>query len=209
MKPTIYGFAQSSYVWTVRAAAGVKGIDVDFVNIAPGAHKEADHMARHPWGRVPALEHGDVRLHESEAIVQYFDEAFGGRQLMPTDPYQRALVTQWISSVNDYLYKPAVHNYIFAYIFPRTEDGKPDQARIAQALPELERWMDILEENLTDGGWLVGGQMTSADLFLAPLIFGISRFPEGSELVTSHTNVLAYQQRMLGEPGFMGAAPQG
>lgn len=208
MKPTIYGFAQSSYCWTVRAAAAIKGVDVDFVNITPGAHKQAEYLARHPWGKVPALEHGEVRLWESEAICQYIDEAFGGRQLMPTDPYQRALVTQWVSSVNDYLYKPAVLQYIFAYIFPGTEDGSPDAARIEAAQPALKHWMGILDENLVDGNFLVGGQLTVADLFLAPLIFGIARFPEGGELVTSHTNVLAYQQRMLSEPGFMAGAPQ-
>lgn len=209
MKPVIWGFPQSSYVWTVRAAAGIKGVDIDFRPIRAGDHKKPEHVARHPWGKVPAFEHGDLRLHESEAICQYIDEAFGGRQLMPTDPGQRAKVTQWVSSINDYLYGPAVLQYIFGYIFPGTEDGSPDRARIDAAQPALEHWLGILDENLPNGEWLVGGQLTIADLFLGPLLFGISQFPEGGELVTSHTNVLAYQQRLLGEPGFMGAAPQG
>ena len=39
----------------------------------PGTLKQPDHMARHPFGRIPVLDHGDFRLYETQAILRYLD----------------------------------------------------------------------------------------------------------------------------------------
>ena len=54
-KPTLRGFPQSSYVWTARAAFHVKGVDHEFVPMKPGEHKTPEHLAIHPFGKVPVL----------------------------------------------------------------------------------------------------------------------------------------------------------
>ncbi len=207
MKPMIYGFAQSSYVWTVRAAAACKGVDVDFRQIEPGHHKSDEYLALHPFGKVPALVHGDVKLYESLAICIYLDAAFGGRPLRPTDPARLAQMHQWISAINAYLYRPAVVEYLFGYIFPGTEDGAPDRVQIERAMPSLRNFVKVLDENL-DGTHLMGHALTIADLFLAPLIFVLYRGPEGQELINDHVNVLRYMKTMQDNEEFMSVAPR-
>ena len=53
-------------------------------------------------GRVPALQHGDLWLSESSAIIEYLEETFPPPEyarLLPADPHARAKVRQWMSFV--------------------------------------------------------------------------------------------------------------
>ena len=45
--------------------------------------KKPEHLARHPYGRIPAMRHGDVELFESTAICAYVNGAFDGPSLVP------------------------------------------------------------------------------------------------------------------------------
>jgi glutathione S-transferase len=48
------------------------------------------HLEQHPFGRVPALKHGDFMLYETNAIAAYVDEVFPGPRLTPDDARKRA-----------------------------------------------------------------------------------------------------------------------
>jgi glutathione S-transferase len=63
-----------------------------------------EHLALHPFNRVPILRHGDFAVYETSAIASYIDEAFDGPRLTPQDVRQRARMNQWISAVNSYYY---------------------------------------------------------------------------------------------------------
>ena len=67
------------------------------VDVMKGEHKEPAHLARQPFGQIPAFEDGDLRLYESRAILRYLDETLPGTPLTPKDPKGRALMEQWIS----------------------------------------------------------------------------------------------------------------
>ena len=44
--------------------------------LAPGAHRSPEHLARHPFGRVPVLEHGQVSVStKHKRILRYLDRA--------------------------------------------------------------------------------------------------------------------------------------
>ena len=55
--PIIYGPALSTYVRTVRLVCEEKGAEYQLVeiDIMTGAHKSPEHLARHPFGRVPCI----------------------------------------------------------------------------------------------------------------------------------------------------------
>src|SRR5215467_13435075 len=94
-------------------------------------------LAIHPFGKIPVMRHGDVELCESKAIATYLDRTFPGPQLIPTDPRLAALTEQWVSLVNTVMDTCLVRTYLFCYIFPKTADGKPDQAAIDAVAPTL------------------------------------------------------------------------
>lgn len=207
-KPSIIGFPQSTYVWTARAALGLKGVEHDFRPIGPADSKTEEHLGRHPWGKVPAFEHGDLALYETTAICSYVDEAFEGPALRPSDPVGRARVEQVVSIANSYFYPAAVVRYALLYIFPRGPEGAPDRATIDAAVPDVKRNLDVLEAALGDNKWFVGDSPTTADIFVGPLVAVCGMFPEGKELVGGCPNLGRHIGQLMQMPAFAAAAPQ-
>lgn len=94
----------SPYVFTAYVALVEKGLEHDVVelDLGRGDHRGADYASRSLTARVPTLRHNDFWLSESQAIVEYLDDAFPGRpRLLPTDVRERARARQilaWIRS---------------------------------------------------------------------------------------------------------------
>ena len=117
----ILGFPQSTYTRVARMACEEKAIPYD---LKPSPPHSADVTAIHPFGKMPVLRHGDVEIFESKAIATYLDRSFPGPSLFPADARQAALTEQWVSLVNTRMDATMVRTYLFAYIFPKTGDGK-------------------------------------------------------------------------------------
>ena len=100
--PIIYGPGVSTYVRTVRLVLEEKGADYQLVeiDILQGGHKTPEHLARHPFGRVPAFEHDGFQLYETSAITRYLDAVLPGPQLTPGDPKGAARMQQAIAVVD-------------------------------------------------------------------------------------------------------------
>ena len=91
---TLYGFDASTYVRTVKMLLAEKGV-TDFkqvpLNVLAGEPKQPEHLERHPFGKVPVLEHDGMRILETSAIVRYLNgEEVEPEQLIPTGLYRRA-----------------------------------------------------------------------------------------------------------------------
>ena len=54
--------------------------------MAPGTFRSSEHLARHPFGRVPVLEHDAFSLYESQAILRSLDRVLPTPALTPVDP---------------------------------------------------------------------------------------------------------------------------
>src|SRR5262249_48656236 len=100
---TLFGFPRSTLV---RGA----GLILTARNVEYRFHDTEDemslpiHLERHPFGRVPALQHDDFMLYETNAIAAYIDDVFPGPKLTPADPRKRARMNQWIGNLNWYFY---------------------------------------------------------------------------------------------------------
>ena len=64
-----------------------------------GQQQSPEHLARHPFGRIPAIEHGDFKLYECQAILRYIDAAFDGPSLTPREPKAMARMS-WRSAAS-------------------------------------------------------------------------------------------------------------
>lgn len=195
----ILGLPPSSYVRTARMICATKGVDY---TLQPVDFRSEDYKARHhPFARMPALQHGDVRLYECLAIGIYVDEAFDGPALQPTDPVGRAKMMQWISVVNDYAYARIVGGCVSERFVKPMRGLAPDEAKIAAAVPGIAECLDVFEAAFADGAYLVG-DLSLADLFLAPVLHYLAATPEGDRLLAEKPAIKQWMGRMAETPAY-------
>lgn len=101
---TVYGIPGSPFLRGVEIALKEKDVCYHLQVIAPGEHKQPEHLARHPFGRVPAFEHDGFALYESQAIIRYLDESFPNPPLTPGNARQRARGNQVIGIIECYFF---------------------------------------------------------------------------------------------------------
>jgi glutathione S-transferase len=200
----IIGAPQSTYTRVVRMVAHEKGAPYEFVVARPHAPEV---KAIHPAGKIPVMRHGDVILFESRAIAHYIDDHFDGAPLTPRNKTGDAEVEQWISYVNTITDPLLIRRYLFAYLFPKTADKKPDRAAIDAMQPELEREIEVLDGALGRNGHLAGGRLTLADLNLLPIIAYVKQTPEGGPLVAKAKNLSDFFDRHSARESFKETAP--
>ena len=204
----IHGFPPSTYVWTARAVCAVKGVDYH-LDVTPPAQVKSEAYLKeiHPFGKVPAMTHGDVHLFETLAIALYVDNAFEGPALQPTDPAALGKMGQWLSVANAYFYNQVVPAYVFEYIFPKGEGGAVRQDRVDAALPAITRSVGLMNDALEEGPYFTGSQLTLAELFMGPLLFSLANLPEGKQIVGAHPNVGRLLSSLSEVSPFMASAP--
>ena len=89
------GFRISNYHNKVRIALLEKGVAFEEdENVRPSQKDE--YVAKSPMGKVPYLEVDGVRLRESSVILEYLEEAFPQKPLLPRDPIERARVRELV-----------------------------------------------------------------------------------------------------------------
>jgi glutathione S-transferase len=184
-KPIVYGPAYSTYTRTVRLALEEKGVDHDLVEVdlIEGATKAPEHLARHPFGKVPAFEHDGFALYETDAIIRYVNEVFPGPDLQPGDAHGRARMAQAINVVGNYVY-PCMISQIFIQRAVMPMMGKAaDEAAIAAALPQAETCVAALEQLIDGDPYLAGDRLSLADLLLIPVYDYMAQIPEGERLL--------------------------
>src|SRR6201993_2127753 len=134
--PIVYGPPFSSYVWSARLALAEKGVTHELVEVPFGAHREALHLSRQPFAKVPAFEHDGFALYETQAIVRYVDERFAGTPLQPEDVHQWSRMNQIIGIIDAYAWPSIAKTILFnRMLVPRLFGREPDEAAISQALP--------------------------------------------------------------------------
>ncbi len=193
-RPIVYGARYSVYVRSVLLALAEKGVahDVVAVDIFAAGGPPAEHLARHPFGKIPAFEHDGFRLYETTAIARYVDEAFPGPALQPSDVRDRARMMQAIGILDSYAYRAWVWD-IYVERVSRPKRGQvSDEAKIAAALPKAETAASALEGILGDHPFLAGDRVSLADLHAAPMLGYVERAPEGAAMIARHVRLAAW-----------------
>lgn len=194
----VYGAAFSVYVKAVRLVLEEKGVDYELHEVDPFAADgpPAEHLERHPFGKIPAFEDGRVRLFESEAIARYIDDAYPGPPLQPVDPVARALMSQTISVLRSYAYPTWVWTVYIERISKPGRGEKPDEAAIAGAMPKVEACARIIAQAMGDRPFLAGETPTLADCFAAPMLACLMEAPEGASVLAEVPTLSAWWDRM-------------
>ena len=198
--PIVYGLAASTYVWSTRLALAEKGVAHQLVEVGFGEFVQEPHVARHPFGKVPAFEHEGFALYETDAITRYVNEAFPGPDLEPSDVRERARMTQAIGVIGGYAY-PCLITQIFVQraIMPMLGNAS-DEAAISQALPQAKTCLEALEKLIDGSPFLAGEKLSRADLLLIPIHDYFSQTPEGQRLLGNAPNLKRWWEGVRSRP---------
>lgn len=197
MTPIVYGPEFSTYVRSVRMAFEEKQAEYTLhdVSVLAGEHKQAAHLARHPFGTVPAFEHDGFQVYETSPILRYVDQVYPGVALTPEDPKQRARMNQIISIIDYHGYASLIGQIVVQRLFVALLANGTDETVIKAGIPKAQLCLQEFERLKGDNTFLAGNQVSLADLYLVPLIFYLRLTPE-KELLAPHKGLEAWWNAM-------------
>ncbi|UGX90912.1 glutathione S-transferase family protein [Bradyrhizobium barranii subsp. barranii] len=196
----VYGFPRSTFVNIVRLVLTHKNVAYRFEDLEPVMGR-SEHLALHPFNRVPIFRHGDFTVYETRAIVGYIDEVFAGARLTPQNPHARARMNQWIGVVDSYVYPYMIHHVTHErLVFPELGIAS-DEKVVAHALPKVENALVAIERELSDGrDYLLGPELSIADFYLLPSTFAFSLTEEGKAMYPKYPAFCRWRERMESLP---------
>jgi glutathione S-transferase len=193
------GFHISNYHNKVRIALLEKGIAFEEDSTVTPSQKD-DYLARSPMGKVPYLEVNGTRLCESEVILEYLEEAYPQKPLLPKDPIARAKVRELVTVMELHLELVARRLYPGVFFGGTLSDGtkqsvEKDLAKGVRAFKELAKF----------DPYVAGKELTLADCAAAvhlPLVSLSTKLAYGRDFLEGIPQVKPYL-KMLGErPAF-------
>ena len=204
----VFGHPASTCTRKVLCTLAEKGAAFDFVvvDITKGEQKSADHLARQPFGVVPALDDDGFALYESRAILRYLDATLPGTSLTPADAKNRALMEQWISVEYSY-FSPHAMKSVMNIWYASMAGKQPDADVVAKGLADATRALDVLEKALVGKEYLAG-TFSLADIMYAPYLQYLQDMGINA-IVTERPNVLAWWQRVSARPSWQKAIGKG
>jgi maleylacetoacetate isomerase len=177
----LYSYWRSSAAYRVRLALNLKGLDFETVSVSlvPGEseHRKESYRARNPQMLVPFLEDGNFSSGQSQAILEYLEEAYPQPALLPESKQARAVVRSFCNSICCDIH-PLNNLRVLLYI--KSELGVTDEQRdawYANWIHEGFRSAEIAAvENANNGPFAFGESVTLADTCLIPQIYNARRF---------------------------------
>jgi glutathione S-transferase len=199
----VYSVPGSPFGRAVLATLEEKAASYRLLPVVPGTFRSPEHLARHPFGRVPVLEHDGFGLYESQAILRYLDRVLPTPALTPGDSRAAARMDQ-VMNVNDWYLFQGVANVIGFHrvVGPRLMGLKPDEAAIDAAMPQAHAVFTELARLLGEQPYFAGAAVSLADLLIAPQLAFLTQTPEWSVLGAPHANIVAWLARMEARPSF-------
>lgn len=186
--PLLYGADYSVYVRIARLALIEKGVDHDRQPVDIFSPNDVPDFYRnlHPFGKIPALDHGGFVLFETGAITRYVDEAFDGPPLQPADPRRRAVMNQVIGIADSYLYSDLVWGIYVECVEKPARGDTVDQQRLADAVTRASHALGVITGFVRDAPWMAGSEISLADFHLAPMFDYLFKAPAGHELLARY-----------------------
>lgn len=158
--------------------------------------KSDEHRARHPLGRVPVLDDGDVRIYESGAIVEYVIERHKNGGLKPevSDPLYPEYL-QWFHYCEGMVMPPVNTIVVQTLLLP---PDRRDETVLGQAQRLLAKALEPVDESLAGRDYLIGA-FSAADVMLGHACFMSNRLGCVSDEMA---NLKGYVERISERPAF-------
>jgi len=200
---TVHSVPGSPYGRAVFATLEEKRARYQLAPLAPVDAKSERHISRHPFGRVPVLEHDGFWLYETQAILRYLDRTVPTPALTPTEARAAARMDQVMNICDWYLFQGVSNVIGFQRIVrPRLLGQPADEAAVAQAMPRAHVVISELSRLLGDGPYFGGDTFSLADLLVAPQLDFLSETPEWRPLTAAVQNLVDWLARATARESF-------
>lgn len=193
---TLYGASYSVYSRIPRLVLAELQIPHAFVeiDIFDKENLPSDYPARHPFSKIPALDHDGFLLFETDAIAHYLIETFEGAALLPETPPARARARQVMRIMDNYGYPRLVWGVMVEEL-ERGRAGSLSDEEVTGARQVLQ----VLDD-LADAPYLLGDRVTLADLWTVCVTAYLALAPTGAALLAEFPALLAWSSRMAERP---------
>ena len=191
----LYRHALSGHAHRAELFLSLLGIDAELVNVdlAAGAHKEEEFLAKNRLGQVPVLEDGDQVIADSNAILVYLATKYDSSgSWYPANPDTAAEIQRFLSiAAGQVAFGPAAARLVNVF------GAALDHQRATEIAHGV---LSVLDDHLDGRNWLVGSEPTIADV--ANYAY-IAHAPEGDVALDNYPNVRAWLARIAALPGFV------
>ncbi len=204
----LYGYWRSTAAYRVRIALAIKQIDYENISVHlvrdGGQQYQADYQQINAMQLVPTLVDGDLQLSESMAIVEYLEEKYPDRRLLPENPVIRAKVRELMQTVACDIH-PLNNLRVLQYL--KAEMAQPQSAVDDWYHHWIHQGFSAIENKLTTtaGDFCFANELTLADVFLVAQVYNAHRFEVDLE---KYPLINAINARCLELNAFQEAIPE-
>ena len=187
------GFAASNYYNKVKLALLEKGVPFEEVLAWLG---ETDPAAS-PLGKVPYAITDEGPISESTVILEYVEERYPEKPLMPASPYEAARVRELLRYLELHLELVARNLYPEAFFGGKVSDSAKQKLR-----PQLEKNIAAFGKLARFSPFVAGSDFSLADCAAAvhlPLVSSATKIIYGQDLLAA-LPVKDYLQRLAERP---------
>jgi glutathione S-transferase len=193
------GFRVSNYHNKVRIALLEKGIAFEEdENVRPSQKDE--YLAKSPMGKVPYLEVDGARIRESGVILEYLEEAYAQRPLLPKNLLERARVREIVIFVE--LHLELVARRLYGGLFFGGSFSDETKEQVEKGLVKGVRALKVVARF---DPYIAGKKLTFADCAAfvhLPIVSLVTKTAYGRDFLEDIPQVKPYL-KMLGErPAF-------
>ena len=151
----------------VRLMLGEKGVGYELVRESPWLHRD-EFIDLNPAGTTPVMVQGQLRLRDSWAICEYFEETIEKSPMIPGSAANRAEVRRLVAWFDTKVYGevvgPLMHERMLKRLVHR---ASPDAKALREAMKVANAHLDYIDYLLDHRRWLGGPVLSLADLAAA------------------------------------------
>ncbi|KAF2147626.1 hypothetical protein K461DRAFT_303046 [Myriangium duriaei CBS 260.36] len=157
---------------TVNCRKVLAGLDligtkynVNFVSYFKGEQKSPEFRKINPMATLPAAIDGDLKIIESNAILQYAAD-LADSPAYPKDVAKRSSVNCWLLWEASAWF-PSNYVYLVENVVKPLLKSEPDKSVTDAQEPKWKHLASVVEEQLSKSKWLAGDEVTIADIAVA------------------------------------------
>jgi RNA polymerase-associated protein len=184
---TLYSDPANPYCHRVRVVLAEKNITYEIEDIDP-LNMPEELMELNPYGSLPTLVDRDLRLYESNIIMEYLDERFPHPPLLPVDPVSRSTSRLLMYRVDRDWYR----------LMDIILEGKKDAAK---ARKELRESLISTAPVFAARPFFMSDEFTLVDCAIAPLLWRLPML--GVEIPATAKGLQQYAANLFKRESFL------